>query len=114
MHPTKTLGAKERKYGNKGSNRKWRRPARADKAARGKSGDEVDGVAERVELCLFDEDGKETKVDLHEVDGFVWHGYLPGIGPGQRYGYRVHGPYHPARGMRCDGSKLLLDPYGKA
>ena len=53
-------------------------------------------------------------MELTEVDGFVWHGYLPGIAPGQRYGYRVHGPYHPARGLRCDGSKLLLDPYGKA
>jgi isoamylase len=76
-------------------------------------------VAERVELCLFSDadDGAElteTRVDLTEVDGFVWHGYLPGIAPGQRYGYRVHGPYDPARGLRCDGSKLLLDPYGKA
>jgi glycogen operon protein len=82
-------------------------------------------VAERVELCLFDdaEDGgvgepggqlAETPVELTEIDGFVWHGYLPGIAPGQRYGYRVHGPYDPPRGLRCDGSKLLLDPYGKA
>jgi isoamylase len=77
-------------------------------------------VAESVELCLFDEasDDKsalaETRVELTEVDGFVWHGYLPGIQPGQRYGYRVHGPYDPPRGLRCDGSKLLLDPYGKA
>jgi glycogen operon protein len=77
-------------------------------------------VADRVQLCLFDEadDGArgltETRVDLTEVDGFVWHAYLPGIAPGQRYGYRVHGPYDPARGLRCDGAKLLLDPYGKA
>src|SRR5271163_2812661 len=71
-------------------------------------------VANRVELCLFDDDGQESRVDLHEVDGFVWHGYLPGISPGQPYGYRVHGPYDPPRGLRCDGSKLLLDPYGKA
>jgi isoamylase len=82
-------------------------------------------VAERVELCLFDdaENGgvgepggqlAETTVELTEIDGFVWHGYLPGIAPGQRYGYRVHGPYDPPRGLRCDGSKLLLDPYGKA
>jgi isoamylase len=78
-------------------------------------------VAERVELCLFDNadnagDGPliETRVELTEVDGFVWHGYLPGIAPGQRYGYRVHGPHDPPRGLRCDGSKLLLDPYGKA
>src|SRR5260370_27785415 len=71
-------------------------------------------VAQRVELCLFDDDGRETRVDLHEVDGFVWHGYLPGISPGQRYGYRVHGPYHPAAGQRCNPAKLLLDPYAKA
>src|SRR5215470_15493669 len=77
-------------------------------------------VAERVELCLFDEADddsgtlNETRVELTEVDGFVWHGYQPGIVPGQRYGYRVHGPYDPPRGLRCDGSKLLLDPYGKA
>jgi isoamylase len=77
-------------------------------------------VAERVELCLFDAAGDdegtlaETPVELTEVDGFVWHGYLPGIAPGQRYGYRVYGPHDPPRGLRCDGSKLLLDPYGKA
>lgn len=72
------------------------------------------GVAERVELCLVDDDGTETCVDLPEVDAFVWHGYLPAIAPGQRYGYRVHGPYDPAAGHRCDPSKLLLDPYAKA
>ncbi|AEE46238.1 glycogen debranching protein GlgX [Cellulomonas fimi] len=71
-------------------------------------------VAERVELCLFDEDGAETRVDLTEVDAFVWHGFLPAVGPGQRYGYRVHGPYDPSRGLRCHPSKLLLDPYAKA
>jgi isoamylase len=71
-------------------------------------------VAERVELCLFDDDGNEKRVDLREVDGFVWHGYLPGVGPGQRYGYRVHGPYDPAAGQRCNPAKLLLDPYAKA
>jgi len=71
-------------------------------------------VAERVDLCLFDEDGAETAISLHEVDGFVWHGYLPGIGPGQRYGYRVHGRYDPAAGQRCNPAKLLLDPYAKA
>ena len=71
-------------------------------------------VAERVELCLFDEGGAETRMPLHEVDGFVWHGYLPGIGPGQRYGYRVHGRYDPAAGQRCNPAKLLLDPYAKA
>ncbi len=70
-------------------------------------------VAERVELCLFDNDD-EQRVRLPEVDGFVHHGYLPGIGPGQEYGYRVHGPYDPPRGLRCNPNKLLLDPYAKA
>jgi len=71
-------------------------------------------VGERVELCLFDDAGAETRVALTEVDGFVWHCYLPGTGPGQRYGYRVHGPYDPGQGHRCNPAKLLLDPYGKA
>ncbi len=71
-------------------------------------------VAEKVELCLFDEDGTETTIRLEEVDGFVHHGYLSGIGPGQRYGYRVHGPYDPAQGLRCNPHKLLIDPYAKA
>jgi len=70
-------------------------------------------VADGVELCLFDDDG-EHRVELTEVDGFVWHGYLPDVGPGQRYGYRVHGPYEPANGHRCNPAKLLLDPYAKA
>jgi isoamylase len=71
-------------------------------------------AAERVELCLFDGEGKETRVTLPEVDAFVWHGYLPGVMPGKRYGYRVHGPYDPARGLRCNPAKLLLDPYAEA
>lgn len=71
-------------------------------------------VAERVELCLIAEDGTEERVDLPEVDAFVWHAYLPSVQPGQRYGYRVHGPYDPARGHRCNPAKLLLDPYAKA
>ncbi|GIE97262.1 glycogen debranching protein GlgX [Paractinoplanes rishiriensis] len=71
-------------------------------------------VAERVELCLFDDDGTETRVDLPEREALVWHGYLPRVVPGQRYGYRVHGPYDPARGLRCNPNKLLLDPYAKA
>jgi isoamylase len=71
-------------------------------------------VAERVELCLFDDDGTETRVELPEREALVWHGYLPRIVPGQRYGYRVHGPYDPANGLRCNPSKLLLDPYAKA
>ena len=71
-------------------------------------------AAERVELCLFDEDGAERRIDVTEVDAFVWHVYLPAVQPGQRYGYRVHGPFDPAAGLRCDPSKLLLDPYAKA
>ncbi|MDA3637955.1 glycogen debranching protein GlgX [Mycobacterium xenopi] len=70
-------------------------------------------IAEKVELCLIN-DGTETRITLDEVDGYVWHAYLPGVGPGQRYGFRVHGPFEPAAGHRCDPSKLLLDPYGKA
>jgi isoamylase len=71
-------------------------------------------VAERVQLCLFDDGGTETRLELTEVDGFVWHCYLPSVGPGQRYGYRVTGPYDPRSGHRCNPAKLLLDPYGKA
>ncbi len=71
-------------------------------------------VAERVELCLFDADGAETRIVLPEVDGFIWHGFVPGIEPGQRYGFRVAGPYDPATGHRCNPNKLLLDPYAKA
>jgi glycogen operon protein len=71
-------------------------------------------VAEQVELCLFDSEGAETRVALREVDAFVWHGYLPGIEPGQRYGYRVHGRYEPRAGRRCNPAKVLLDPYAKA
>ncbi|HEX3565003.1 MAG TPA: alpha-amylase family glycosyl hydrolase, partial [Acidimicrobiales bacterium] len=71
-------------------------------------------VAEAVELCLFAADGTETRMALSEVDGFVWHAFLPGIEPGQLYGYRVHGPYDPSAGHRCNPNKLLLDPYAKA
>ena len=67
-----------------------------------------------VELCLFDRDDKETRLSLTEVSNFVWHGYVPGIGPGQRYGYRVHGPYAPDEGHRFNPNKLLIDPYAKA
>src|SRR5438105_6292780 len=70
--------------------------------------------AERVELCLFDESGAQSCVDLPEMTGYIWHGYLPNAGPGQRYGYRVHGAWDPSAGLRCNPSKLLLDPYGKA
>ena len=71
-------------------------------------------AATGVDLCLFDDDGHEERVALKEVDGDVWHAYLPGVSPGQKYGYRVAGPYEPASGHRCDPSKLLLDPYAKA
>ncbi|GAB3010840.1 glycogen debranching protein GlgX [Mycobacterium bourgelatii] len=71
-------------------------------------------VAERVELCLIAKDGNETRINLDEVDGYIWHCYLPAITPGQRYGFRVYGPFDPDRGHRCDPSKLLLDPYGKS
>ncbi|MCO5998662.1 glycogen debranching protein GlgX [Actinoallomurus rhizosphaericola] len=71
-------------------------------------------AATRVELCLFDDEGRETRLDLPESSGFVWHGYLPTVGPGQRYGYRVHGTYDPGSGRRCNPGKLLLDPYAKA
>lgn len=70
--------------------------------------------ADRVELCLIGERGSETRVELTEVDGYVWHAYLPGVQPGQRYGYRVHGPWDPSAGLRFTPSKLLLDPYTKA
>ncbi len=71
--------------------------------------------AERVELCLFDEQGRETaRIPLLEQNNLIWHSYLPGIHPGQRYGYRVHGPYEPQRGLRFNANKLLLDPYAKA
>jgi isoamylase len=70
--------------------------------------------AERVELCLFDDGGGETRVGLVERTAFNWHGYVPGVGPGQRYGYRVHGPYAPQLGQRFNSAKLLIDPYAKA
>ena len=71
-------------------------------------------VADAVELCLIDDEGNETRVALEEVDNFVWHAYLPGVSPGQRYGYRVHGPWDPHNGKRCDPNKLLVDPYARA
>jgi len=71
-------------------------------------------VAQRVELCLFDEGGRETRVDLPENTALCWHGYLPQVGPGQRYGFRVHGPWAPHEGHRCHPSKLLIDPYAKS
>src|SRR4051794_992151 len=71
-------------------------------------------TADLVELCLFDDDGTETRVPLTEMVAWVWHGYAPNVGPGQRYGSRVHGPYAPTAGVRCNPSKLLLDPYAVA
>ncbi|MET0673541.1 MAG: glycogen debranching protein GlgX [Microbacterium pygmaeum] len=70
--------------------------------------------ATRVQLCLFGERGKETRVDLVDVDAFVWHAYLPNVRPGQRYGYRIDGPNDPSEGQRFNPNKLLLDPYAKA
>jgi isoamylase len=71
-------------------------------------------AAERVELCLFDDDGVEERVDLPEMTGHVWHGYVHGVTAGQRYGFRVHGPFDPDDGWWCHPSKLLLDPYARA
>jgi len=71
-------------------------------------------TATGVDLCLFEADGRETRVPLSEVDAFVWHAFLPGVGPGQRYGYRVDGPLDPGAGHRFNPAKLLIDPYAKA
>jgi len=70
--------------------------------------------AEAVELCLFDRRGAERRLELPEVTAHTWHGYVPGIGPDQRYGFRVHGPFDPRRGLRFNPAKLLLDPYARA
>jgi isoamylase len=74
----------------------------------------VSEIAEQVVLCLFDQGGAQTQLPLPEFNSGVWHGFVPGVGTGQRYGYRVTGPYDPARGLRCNPAKLLLDPYAKA
>ena len=71
-------------------------------------------VAQKVELCLFDEHDAETRIEMTEQNSYVWHNYIPGLQPGQRYGYRVYGPYDPMHGRRCNPNKLLLDPYAKA
>lgn len=71
-------------------------------------------LATGIDLCLVDDDNQETRIPITEVDGYVWHIYLPGVRPGQRYGFRVNGPWDPAQGLRCDYSKFLLDPYAKA
>ncbi|MDT4963426.1 MAG: isoamylase [Pseudonocardiales bacterium] len=74
----------------------------------------VASAGDGVLLCLFDAAGVETQISLRERDGDVWHGFVPGVGPGQAYGYRVTGPYDPQRGLRCNPAKLLLDPYARA
>lgn len=71
-------------------------------------------VAQKVELCLFDEHDAEARIEMTEQNSYVWHNYIPGLQPGQRYGYRVYGPYDPMHGLRCNPNKLLLDPYAKA
>lgn len=70
--------------------------------------------AEKIELCLFDQNGKESRVELLEITGYCWHGYLPDVKPGQKYGYRVYGKWNPKQGLRHNPAKLLLDPYSKA
>ena len=71
-------------------------------------------VADAVELCLIDDEGHESRVELTDTTAFAHHGYVRGVHPGQRYGYRVHGPWAPAEGHRCNPHKLLLDPYATA
>ena len=70
--------------------------------------------AESVDLCLFDEEGEEHRIQMTRRTALNWHCYVPGVSPGQRYGYRVHGPYSPHEGHRFNASKLLIDPYAKA
>ncbi len=72
------------------------------------------GLATDVQLCLFDDDGNETCTPLPERTALVYHGYVPNVGPGQRYGYRIIGPYEPANGCRCNPAKLMIDPYATA
>ena len=72
------------------------------------------GIAEAVEVCLFDGDGEQERVELAERTAHVWHGLLPGVGVGQRYGLRIQGPWDPGRGWRCNPAKLLLDPHAAA
>ncbi len=74
----------------------------------------VSSGGEQVTLCLFDAHGAEERLALPERDGNVWHGFVPGVEPGQLYGFRVSGPYDPARGLRYNPAKLLLDPYARA
>jgi isoamylase len=71
-------------------------------------------TATKVELCLFDEQAREARLTLRQCTAFVWHGYVTDVRPGQRYGYRVHGPYDPSNGLRFNAEVVLLDPYAKA
>src|SRR3954462_7696775 len=71
-------------------------------------------VADQVILALFDADGVESRLSLPAMDADVWHGFVEGVQPGQQYGFRVHGPYQPQSGLRCNPAKLLLDPYARA
>ena len=71
-------------------------------------------VAESAEVCLFGADGTETRLRLPDYDAGIWHGFVPGAGAGQAYGFRVHGPYNAAKGLRCNPAKLLIDPYARA
>ncbi|MCK9878774.1 glycogen debranching protein GlgX [Frankia sp. Ag45/Mut15] len=97
--------------------------SRADRSAAAPLGVTFDGAgvniavvapgADAVEFCLFDAAGAETRHRLPERDGGVWHGYLPGVRPGARYGLRAHGPYDPDRGQRYNPAKLLVDPYAR-
>ena len=72
--------------------------------------------ATKVEVCIYDESGQNetARIALPEYTDEVWHGFIPGLGPGTRYGYRVHGPYDPEAGHRFNPNKLLMDPYAKA
>jgi isoamylase len=89
-------------------------PLGATSAADGTNFAVASEIAEGVTLCLFDKSGAEQQLPLNECDAGVWHGFVPGVGAGQRYGYRVYGPYEPANGLRCNPNKLLLDPYARA
>jgi isoamylase len=89
-------------------------PLGAHHDGRGASFALFSSVAEAVELCLFDDSGAERRYALGQGDGFVWQGYLPGARIGQPYGFRVHGPWEPEAGARCNPAKLLLDPYARA
>ena len=89
-------------------------PLGATPSAAGTSFAVASSVAEAMTLCLFDDAGRETRIPLPEYDAGVWHGFVPGVGPGQAYGYRASGRYEPASGLRCNPAKLLLDPYARA